>query len=153
MEILGEKNEEDIVHRNYTLLLSHPDSFITQYANQNINEYFDVILQTSAGIILDEENVAIAALNNPDLTVEHKHSYISDLRTSIVLIKEIDEIALWSQLLDVNIVQYSERNIVDCFNALGLSKSVIGYINRCDINWDFSKVQYDEDTKKHCSIV
>lgn len=148
MEILGEKNEEDIVHRNYTLLLSHPDSFITQYANQNINEYFDVILQISAGIILDEENVAIAALNNPDLTVEHKHSYISDLRTSIVLIKEIDEIALWSQLLDVNIVQYSERNIVDCFNALGLSKSVIGYINRCDINWDFSKVQYDEDTKK-----
>ncbi len=147
MEILGEKNKEDIVHKNYTLLLSHPDSFITQYATQNINEYFDVILQTSDGIILDDENVAIAALNNPDLTVEHKHSYISDLRTAIVLIKEIDEIALWSQLLDVNIVQYSERNIVDCFNALGLSKSVIGYINRCDIDLDFSKAEYDEDTK------
>lgn len=147
MEILGEKNEEDIVHKNYTLLLSHPDSFITQYATQNINEYFDVILQTSDGIILDDESVAIAALNNPDLTVEHKHSYISDLRTAIVLIKEIDEIALWSQLLDVNIVQYSERNIVDCFNALGLSKSVIGYINRCDIDLDFSKAEYDEDTK------
>lgn len=147
MEILGEKNKEDIVHKNYTLLLSHPDSFITQYATQNINEYFDVILQTSDGIILDDENVAIAALNNPDLTVEHKHSYISDLRTAIVLIKEIDEIALWSQLLDVNIVQYSERNIVDCFNALGLSKSVIGYINRCDIDLDFSKAEYNEDTK------
>lgn len=147
MEILGEKNKEDIVHKNYTLLLSHPDSFITQYATQNINEYFDVILQTSDGIILDDENVAIAALNNPDLTVEHKHSYISDLRTAIVLIKEIDEIALWSQLLDVNIVQYSERNIVDCFNTLGLSKSVIGYINRCDIDLDFSKAEYDEDTK------
>ena len=147
MEILGEKSKEDIVHKNYTLLLSHPDSFITQYATQNINEYFDVILQTSDGIILDDENVAIAALNNPDLTVEHKHSYISDLRTAIVLIKEIDEIALWSQLLDVNIVQYSERNIVDCFNTLGLSKSVIGYINRCDIDLDFSKAEYDEDTK------
>lgn len=147
MEILGEKNEEDIVHKNYTLLLSHPDSFITQYATQNINEYFDVILQTSDGIILDDENVAIAALNNPDLTVEHKHSYISDLRTAIVLIKAIDDIALWSPLLNADIVQYSERNIMDCFNAVKLNESVISYINRCDIDLDFSKAEYDEDTK------
>lgn len=146
-EILGVKNDEDIVHKNYTLLLLHSDSAITQYVNQNINKYFDVVLQISGGTILDDENVAIAVLNNPDLTVECKHSYISALRTAIVLIKEIDEIALWSQLLDVNIVQYSERNIVDCFNALGLSKSVIGYINRCDIDLDFSKAEYDEDTK------
>lgn len=147
MEILGEKNKEDIVHKNYTLLLSHPDSFITQYATQNINEYFDVILQTSDGIILDDENVAIAALNNPDLTVEHKHSYISDLRTAIVLIKAIDDIALWSPLLNADIVQYSERNIMDCFNAVKLNESVISYINRCDIDLDFSKAEYDEDTK------
>lgn len=147
MEILGEKDEEDIVHKNYTLLLSHPDSFITQYATQNINEYFDVILQTSDGIILDDENVAIAALNNPDLTVEHKHSYISDLRTAIVLIKAIDDIALWSPLLNADIVQYSERNIMDCFNAVKLNESVISYINRCDIDLDFSKAEYDEDTK------
>ena len=147
MEILGEKNEEDIVHKNYTLLLSHPDSFITQYATQNINEYFDVILQTSDGIILDDENVAIAALNNPDLTVEHKHSYISALRTSIVLIKAIDDIALWSPLLNADIVQYSERNIMDCFNAVKLNESVISYINRCDIDLDFSKAEYNEDTK------
>ena len=147
MEILGEKNEEDIVHKNYTLLLSHPDSAITQYVNQNINKYFDVVLQISGGTILDDENVAIAVLNNPDLTVECKHSYISALRTSIVLIKAIDDIALWSPLLNADIVQYSERNIMDCFNAVKLNESVISYINRCDIDLDFSKAEYNEDTK------
>lgn len=147
MEILGEKNEEDIVHKNYTLLLSHPDSAITQYVNQNINKYFDVVLQISGGTILDDENVAIAVLNNPDLTVECKHSYISALRTSIVLIKSIDDIALWSPLLNADIVQYSERNIMDCFNAVKLNESVISYINRCDIDLDFSKAEYNEDTK------
>ena len=147
MEILGEKNEEDIVHKNYTLLLLHSDSAITQYVNQNINKYFDVVLQISGGTILDDENVAIAVLNNPDLTVECKHSYISALRTSIVLIKAIDDIALWSPLLNADIVQYSERNIMDCFNAVKLNESVISYINRCDIDLDFSKAEYNEDTK------
>ena len=147
-EILGAKNDEDIVHKNYTLLLSHSDSAITQYVNQNINEYFDVVLQISGGTILDDENVAIAVLNNPDLTVKRKHSYISALRTSIVLIKEIDDIDLWSPLLDADIVQYSERNIMDCFNAVKLNESVIRYINRCDIDLDFSKTEYDEDAKE-----
>ena len=147
-EILGVKNNEDIVHKNYTLLLSHSDSTITQYVNQNINKYFDVVLQISGGTILDDENVAIAALNNPDLTVEHKHSYISALRTTIVHIKEIADIALWSPLLDADIMQYSETNIVDCFNALKLNESVISYINRCNINLDFSKFEFDDTIKE-----
>ena len=147
-EILGIKNDEDIVHKNYTLLLSHPDSAITQYVNQNINTYFDVVLQISGETILDDESVAIAALNNSDLTVEHKHSYISALRTTIVLIKEITDNALWSPLLDADIVQYSERNIMDCFSALKLNGSLISYINRCNIELDFSKIEFDDAIKE-----
>ena len=148
MEILGVKNDEDIVHKNYTLLLAHFDSAITQYVNQNINEYFDVVLQMSGGTILDDENVAIAALNNPDLTVEHKYSYISALRTTIICIKEITDSALWSPLLDADIVQYSETNIIDCFSALKLNESVISYINRCKIDLDFSKFEFDDAIKE-----
>ena len=35
-------SNDDIVHKNYTLLLLHSDSAITQYINHNINEYFDL---------------------------------------------------------------------------------------------------------------
>ena len=55
---------------------------------------------------------------------------------------------MWSSLLDTNIVQYSECNIIECFNAVKLNKSVISYINRCDIDLDFSKTEYDENTKE-----
>lgn len=146
-EILGAKNEDDFFHKNYTILCLHPDSAITQYVNQNINEYFDVVLQISDGTIHDDENVAVAVLNNANLTTEHKQSYISALRTTITSIKEIADSSLWSSLLDANIVQYSECNIMDCFNAVNLNESVISYINRCDIDLDFSKTKYDEDTK------
>ena len=146
-EVLGAKNDEDILHKNYTLLCSHPDSAITQYINQNINAYFDVILKISDGMICDDENVAITLLNNSDLTIDHKHSYISALRTTIISIKEITDDSLWSLLLDADIVEYSECNIMDCFNAVKLNESVIAYINRCNIDLDFSKTAYDEDTK------
>ncbi len=147
-EILSEKNEDEFLHKNYTLLYSYPDSAITQYVNKNINEYFDIILQISDGIIHDDEKVAIAILNNSDLTNEHKQSYISYLQTTITFIKEIADCSLWSSLLDAETVEYSECNILDCFNNLKLNKSVIAYINRCDIDLDFSKIEYDEDIKE-----
>lgn len=147
-EILEEKNEDDFFHKNYTLLYSHPDSSITQYVNRNVNEYFDVVLQISRGTIIDDEKVVVAILNNSDLTIKHKQSYISALRTTIASIKEIEDSSLWTSLLDTDVVQYSECNIMDCFNTVKLNKSVISYINRCDIDLDFSKTEYDEDIKE-----
>ena len=147
-EILGSKNADDFFHKNYTILCLHPDSAITQYVNQNINKYFRVVLQISDGNIHDDENVAIAVFNNANLTTDYKHSYISALRTTITSIKEIADSSLWSSLLDADIVQYSEYNIMDCFNTVKLNESVISYINRYDIDLDFSKTEYDEDAKE-----
>ena len=147
-EILGTKNEDDFFHKNYTILCLHPDSAITQYVNQNINEYFHVVLQISDGTFYDDENVSVTVFNNANLTTDYKQSYISALRTTITSIKEIADSSLWSSLLDADIVQYSEYNIMDCFNAVKLNESVISYINRCDVDLDFSKTEYDKDAKE-----
>lgn len=148
VEILNITDGNDIVHKNYTLLLSHPDSRITQYINQNINEYFDIIFQMSGGIILDDENIAVSVLNNSELTVERKNTYISSLQTIIVRINKIADHDLWSTLLDADTVQYSECDIMDCFNALKLNESIISYINKCSIELDFSKVECEDTIKE-----
>lgn len=146
--ILGVKSDEDINSKNYTILLSNNDSTITHYMNQNINEYLETNLQMSEGNILDDEYAVLALLNNPSLILERKKSYISALRTAITSIKEIEDNSLWTSLLDADIVEYSECNIMDCFESLKLSESVVSYINRCDSDLDFSKTEYDEDMKK-----
>ena len=146
-EILNEKNEDTLLHKNYSLLCLHSESALTKYVNHNINEYFDVMLKMSSGIICDDENVAVVVLNNSDLTTEHKQAYIHSLETKITSIKAIKDSSLWAALLDANIVQYSECNIMDCFNAVKLNSSVVSYINQCDIDLDFSKTEYDENTK------
>ena len=148
MKILNISNNDDIVHKNYTLLLSYSDSPITQYINRNINEYFGVVLQICEGVICDDENTALLVLNNSELSNEHKHAYISALQTTIVLVNEVKDHALWTELLDADIIQYSERNIMDSFNVLKLSESVVSYINRCDIGLDFSKLEDGESIKE-----
>lgn len=156
-EILGIKNDEDIFHRNYTLLVSHQDSAITQYINQNINKYLDVVLQMSGGIILDDENIAIAMLNNKNVYNEQKHSYIHALQTVISSINKIKDSSLWSLLLDANIVLFSEQNIMDYFNVMkSLDESIVSYINRSNIDLDFSKTEYNSEFKEalfDCAIV
>ena len=147
-EILNVTNSEDINHKNYTLMASHPDSALTQYINQNINEYIDVVIEMCAGKIYDDENVVIDLLNNDDLTLEHKQSYISVLETIITNINDIEDTTLWTSLLNADKVQYSESNLMDCFNTLGLTDNVISYINRYNIDLDFLKSEYDEDIKE-----
>lgn len=147
-KILNVTNDDDIIHKNLSLMTSHPDSALTQYINQNINEYINVVMEMCNGKICDDENVVIDLLNNDDLTLERKQSYISVLETIITNISEIEDNTLWTTLLNNDKVQYSESNLMDCFNTLGLTDNVISYINRCNINLDFSKSEYDDSKEK-----
>ena len=147
-EVLGIKSDTDIVQKNYTILCENSDSTIAAYANQNINEYFDVVLKICNGTICDDEDVVITVLNLSDLSKEHKSSYISCLQTTIESIKEITDSSLWSLLLNADIVKYSEQNTIDCFAAIKLNESVIAYINRCTIDLDFTKSEYGSEDKE-----
>lgn len=148
-EILRLKNDEDIFHKNYTLLLSHSDSAITKYINQNISDYFNVVLTMSCGTIFDDENVAVAVLNNSSIIAEQKYSYIRVLQTVITSINEVEDSSLWPLLLDTNTILYSEQNIMDYFNAIKvIDKSMISFINRYNDDLDFSKTEYDNESKK-----
>lgn len=140
-------NNDDVIHKNYTIMVSHPDSALTQYINQNINEYIDVVIEICDGKVYDNENVVLNLLNNADLTLEHKQSYISVLETIITNISDIEDTTLWTSLLNADKVQYSESNLINCFNTLELAENVISYINRCNIDLDFSKYECDEDSK------
>lgn len=147
-KILNVTNVDDIIHKNYSLMTLHPDSALTQYINQNINEYINVVIEMCNGKIYDDENVVIDLLNNDDLTLERKQSYISVLETIITNINDIENTTLWTSLLNADKVKYSESNLMDCFNTLGLTDNVISYINRCNINLDFSKSEYDDSKEK-----
>lgn len=148
-EVLKIKNDEDIIHKNYTQLYLKPDSAITLYVNRNINEYFNVVLQMCNGIVRDDEKVVIAILNNSELSNENKQCYISFLETSIELVKEITDNSLWLASLDSQLVSNNENNIMDFFNVFGIDDSFIRYINEYTGDLDFSNLECDNSSKEN----
>lgn len=146
-EILNVKNRENILHKNYTLLCNNRDSAISKYVNENIDEYFNVILEMSEGEISDDEEVVVEVLNN-SMSDNLKKKYISVLNTKITNIKEIKDSTLWPDLLNADIVQPSENNIIECVLEIKMIQSVISYINRIDVELDFSKSNYNDTEKK-----
>lgn len=147
-EVLGIKDDKDIFQKNYSILCENSDSAITAYVNQNINEYFDVVLKICNGVICDDEDVVVTVLNSSNLSKEHKLSYILSLQTTIESIKGIADSSLLAPLLNADIIKYSEQNVIDCFASIKLDESVIAYINRCDIDLNFSKNEYDSKAKE-----
>ncbi len=106
-------SDDDIRHRNYSLVISSPDSPLANYVNGKIDSYMEVILSNCRGHIHDDEEAAIKILNNEYISEDYKLQYIGFLDTIISSIKYIKDETLWAPLLENESVLYSEQNIID----------------------------------------
>lgn len=147
------ENEDDIRHKNYTLILTQPESALVQYVKQNISIYLDVILSNSNGMINDNENVALLILNDDEtISIEQKTLYIESLQTTITSIAEVKDASLWGTLLSNRLILYSEENIIEYFgNSESLDSTMIEFINNGESTLNFSDIKNvygDEKTEK-----
>lgn len=138
----------DIKHKNYTKILSQPNSPIAEYINDNFDEYLNIIIEESNNEIYDDENVVINLLNNNTITDESKKVYINASCTSITSLKSVNNTMLWKPLLEHKNVLYSEKNVIDYFIEFSLlDECIINFINDSSVLLDFSNVEnlYEED--------
>lgn len=99
----------------------------------------DVVLQASNGAISDDESAALSILNNADVTVEQKYTYINALQITLMSIKMINDTSLWKLLLKNGVVICSEENIMEYFCATkSLDNNLISVINSCPHILDFT---------------
>ena len=151
-KMCGIKDQEAILHKNYSILCSISDSAITQYIEQNIGHYIDVILQMCEGCIMEDERAAVTILNNSDITKEQKEKYIQRLNTVISQIVQVEDSSLWGILLDNDTVGYSEENIFAYFEkqkGAVIDHTLVSFINRHEMILDFSDYNCTEESKKH----
>ncbi|WP_426043186.1 hypothetical protein [Bacillus pumilus] len=141
--------DEEIHHKNYTLVLSQPDSHLANYVNGNIDKYVDVILSNSNGKINDEESVALRILNNETIKLDQKESYLKLLQTSITSIVDVGDKDLWILLLKNNLVKYTEENIIEYFGYReSLDDNLISLINKDMSKLDFRRIKNNYDEEK-----
>ncbi len=68
-----------------------PTLQLRNMSNRILMSILSVVLQISEGTILDDENVALAVLNNSELTIELNSLIFLLLRITITSIKEITD--------------------------------------------------------------
>lgn len=141
-------SEDDIRHKNYTLVMSQPDSPLASYVNNHISDYLDMVLSSCDGSILDDEAIVLSVLNNEKISDEQKGQYINYLQILVTSLSEVESESLWSSLLDKDRAVCSEENIVSYFEHVdGLDDSLIEFINRTDAELNFKNINIDNELK------
>ena len=139
-------SEYDIKHKNYSLVIAHPTSKLSEYVNDNIDQYMAFIIDNCNGNITDSQQAILQIINNPDIESSKKKEYIEYLQTQLDLLEEIEEISLWDLFLQKGLMQYSKSNILHYYFKSGnrLNKILISFINSSSKILEFSKDNIDE---------
>lgn len=140
--------ENDIVHKNYTLISKEPDSPLAMYIDFNLEIYMAEILSNCEGFIEDDEKDAINILNATSIKSVTKEKYIELLKTVLRDIQTVQTLELWQVLLGHNTVFPTIHNIVSYFNKYGLDDTLTTFIDVKGTNLDYSEVEkeFDENT-------
>lgn len=141
-------SEDDIRHKNYTLVMSQPKSSLSSYVNNHISDYLDMVLSSCNDSITDDETIVLSVLNDEDVLDEQKDQYINSLQTFVTSLSAVESKSLWSSLLDKDIAACSEGNIVSYFDYVdGLDNSLIEFINRSDAELNFKNIDIEDEQK------
>ncbi|WP_317856057.1 hypothetical protein [Chakrabartyella piscis] len=122
-------NEDDIIHKNYTLVQSDPNSPLAKYIANNLYQYIEVVLLSCAGEIYDDLNEVIYLLNCDEIEQQQKEEYIDVLSTTLNDISAITDTSLWKPLLLKELIKFDEDNVLEYYRQFGLVRELIDYIN------------------------
>lgn len=142
-------DENDVHHKNYSLILTQPESPLAKFVKQNMCKYIDVVLSNSNGVINDDEIVVLSVFNDEIISMEQKKAYIALLQTTITSIIDVNSQDLWRSLIDQQLVRYSVENIIEYFgNSNLLESNLITFINNNESKLDFAEVESNYGKKK-----
>lgn len=132
---------DDIYGRNYTSILSQTNSPLTNYIQQNLNDYIECLLANIKGEIYDDEYVVALLLNDESIEMSNKQQYIKCLTTRMPRINDINDRNLWKFLVEKDLIDYSEENVGEYFMInKTIDSHLINWINRSESLLDFSKI-------------
>lgn len=144
----GVRDDEAIKHRNYSEIMSSPNSPIAVYVLNNVEIYMQTYLDMCDGWVDDSEDFAIAILNSEAISLETKIRYIALMRTMITDITAVTCIECWDKMFEKERVVFSEHNALAAFfQNQELTPSLIGFVNKmqCAIDCDAIRNEYQND--------
>jgi len=140
---------EDFKHKNYTLIRMQPDSPLSSYVDENIDDYIKEIVAYCDGEICDDAADALAIMNNVSISDKHKDAYIDVLITVTQNLADVNDTSLWQHLLTADLVLHTEENVLDyyCECACEMTEELVAFLNGQDNQYNYTSIRslYDAE--------
>jgi hypothetical protein len=130
-QIYNIQSQEDIQHKNYSLIASDPTSKLFEYMNENIDQYMRIVIDNCDGIITDNPKEAEELINDEEIEISKRREYVEHLQTQLELLENIEDAGFWDLLLQKELIKYSEINILHYYfkSGKGLNEILVDFIN------------------------
>ncbi|MBR5231603.1 MAG: hypothetical protein IKW00_05080 [Clostridia bacterium] len=142
------RDDEAIMHRNYSEIMSRSHSPMAVYVLNNAEIYMQTYLGMCNGWVDDSEDSVIAILNSEDISLDTKIRYIAIMRTMITDLTAVTCIECWETMFEKERVVFSEHNALAAFfQNQELTPLLIGFVNKgqCVIDCDAIRNEYQND--------
>lgn len=149
MNIHNIKDEDFLRHSNYSALLIVGDAPIFKYISTNMEKYVDELLGFCAESITDENEAAVALLNNSAVSQDQKLRYIELLQNPLQEIKLVENTGLWESIIENDSIIFTEENAIEYFiHAKKADRYLVKLINSASKAIDFSGIVslYESET-------
>lgn len=138
-------DEEDLLRRSLTLVLSKPEEPLCKYVKENINLYIEILL-AEGGENGDTEETVVFVLNCNEVTDENKKAYLD---SSPVVLRSLNLIAdkgLWECALKNDKVEKTGENLCEYYflSGNGMDAAFVKFANGFDKNFVFEPGDLDE---------
>lgn len=149
LRVIFQVGDEEVRHKNYSLIMTKPDSPLAAYIHENMETYVGVMLEFCGGVIMDDEKDVLDILNNGTVPDALKHDYINRLKTPVKSLTFVEDTALWGNLLRAGMAACTEENIMEYFCITkALDECLVSSINSCRDKLDFSRVAPEYGNEK-----
>lgn len=155
----GEFNQVDFDNSNFFAIKNSKVEELAKYVGENINTYIENVYLKITSNVNEEEKHLIELLNSKNIDIKNKERIISQVKTKINRLSTINNIELYSKILENNLLYPSWANLLHEYTnqdideeedtKLEITQSTIDFINIIENAEELSKtkISTDETTK------
>lgn len=154
LKVINSIQDEELKNKNYTYICKNRNNELFRYIDENIDDYFRLIID-NYNDIEDDSEIVIEVLNKIELSEELKKEYIEKLKTKITDISKIENKKYLDRILEKENVIYTSGNILTYFNERKqtLNDILINFINLDEEELEFSNYSNEKLEKFFDSFI
>lgn len=147
VKTIGKYDESEFLHQNFYAIQNSECDGLSQYVNENINDYLQKVYLKLENNREEVEDTLIELINHEELSEENKKALVQFTNTKVTRLENIENLSDKALLLLNLKVESHWNNLIHYYhsNEDKFDNSVITFLNDSEVAKTLSKTKIDKD--------